>query len=132
MLTKESVAAKYNRNSSPRLICLWHDRTAVMTIPMGYRLPFSVLFILSCSILDYLFTVRHMIALGLRELNPVMYYLFTLGGYQAFLFKYLMTAGGLLLLCALSRHLRVNRLITGIAVLYSVLTLYHVFLLRFA
>ncbi|MDO9462703.1 MAG: DUF5658 family protein [Deltaproteobacteria bacterium] len=132
MLTKESVAAKYNRNSSPRLICLWHDRTAVMTIPMGYRLPFFVLFILSCSILDYLFTVRHMTALGLRELNPIMYYLFTLGEYQAFLFKYFMTAGGLLLLCALSRHLRVNRLITGIAVLYTILTLYHVFLLRFA
>ena len=122
MLTKESVAAKCNRNS----------RTAVMTIPMGYRLPFFVLFILSCSILDYLFTVRHMIALGLRELNPIMYYLFTLGGYQAFLFKYLMTAGGLLLLCALNRHLRINWLITGIAVLYSILTLYHLCLLRFA
>lgn len=98
---------------------------AIMTIPMGYRLCFLVLFVLFSSTLDYIFTIRH-IGLGLRELNPVMDYLFTLGERRAFLFKYFMTTAGLFLLCSLSKYVQVNGLLAGIAVFYSALTLYHV------
>lgn len=102
-----------------------------VTLSIGYRLPLVILFILTCSILDYLFTVTHL-SRGLQELNPVMDYLFNLGFRTAFIFKYYMTAAGLMILCILNRNFRVRGLLIGIAVAYTALTCYHVYLLRAA
>ncbi|MFH1148565.1 MAG: DUF5658 family protein [Pseudomonadota bacterium] len=104
---------------------------SLVTVDVGRRLSMFVVFISCCSIMDYLFTLRHLAA-GLRELNPVMAYLFELGWQEAFLFKYLMTAAGLFLLCSASSRSKTGWLVVSVAWIYGVLTVYHLFLLKVA
>lgn len=104
---------------------------SLMTANVGSRLAVFVVFISCCSIMDYVFTLRHL-ASGLRELNPVMAYLFDLGWKEAFLFKYLMTAVGLFLLCSTTSRTKSHWLVTSVAYGYAILTVYHLVLLNVA
>jgi hypothetical protein len=92
------------------------------------RLFFILLLITILSLLDAGYTYRY-IALGGKELNPIMDYFLNLGGNSFFTYKFLMTAIGVFVLCLHKNYRFARSMIAFVLLCYIVLMFYHVSIL---
>ncbi len=93
--------------------------------PVKRSFLFGLCFVWLASILDFVFTCRHL-EYGAVELNPLFAALFNSGRFtEAFFFKLLLTSGSLAVLSFFSFKKSAQKALTVIACGYGLLLLYH-------
>jgi len=112
---------KLNRRNSDRQYNYYVDLYSA-------RLFFILLLIVILSLLDAGYTFRY-ISLGGKELNPVMDYFLSQGGFSFFSYKFVMTGIGVFVLCLHKNFLFARSMITLILICYILLMFYHVSIL---
>lgn len=93
------------------------------------KLLIALLLIVVLSLLDAIYTYNY-ISAGGSEANPIMDFLLNLGGPVFFVYKYVVTAIGIFILCVHKNFRHVQTIIVLILVLYVGLMFYHVSILQ--